>query len=117
VYDGVLVIGNVRLPVCEDAELGELLGAMGGRYAAGEMPAPPPKPAKATPPVRTSSTPPQVPPPNARGVRYSADPNVRMRQLLQQSEDLRKVGEDWRRFWFNDEPHHLTPERIHGGIF
>jgi hypothetical protein len=47
---------------------------------------------------------------------YSGDPNVRMQQLLYQSEDLRQIGQEWRRFWFNDQPGHLTPERIHGGI-
>jgi hypothetical protein len=39
-----------------------------------------------------------------------------MQQLLYQSEDLRQIGQEWRRFWFNDQPSHLTPERIHGGI-
>jgi hypothetical protein len=47
---------------------------------------------------------------------YSSDPNVRMQQLLYQSEDLREIKNEWRRFWFNDQPSHLTPERIHGGI-
>jgi len=48
---------------------------------------------------------------------YSSDPNVRMQQLLYQSEDLRQMHGEWRRFWFNDQPSHLTPERIHGGIY
>ena len=39
-----------------------------------------------------------------------------MDQLLNQSEDYRQIGEVWRRFWFNDMPSHMTPERIHGGI-
>ncbi len=47
---------------------------------------------------------------------YAADPAVRMNQLINQSEDQRQIGEFWRRFWFNDQPSHLTPERIHGGI-
>jgi hypothetical protein len=47
---------------------------------------------------------------------YSSEPTVRMQQLLYQSEDLRQIGQEWRRFWFNDQPSHLTPERIHGGI-
>ena len=47
---------------------------------------------------------------------YSSDPNIRMQQLLYQSEDLRQINNEWRRFWFNDQPSHLTPERIHGGI-
>ncbi len=47
---------------------------------------------------------------------YSSNPNTRMQQYLYQSEDLRQMEMDWRRFWFNDQPSHLTPERIHGGI-
>jgi len=47
---------------------------------------------------------------------YSSEPNRRMEQLLYQSEDLRQMGNEWRRFWFNDMPSHLTTERIHGGI-
>jgi hypothetical protein len=48
---------------------------------------------------------------------YSSDPNVRMQQLLYQSEDLRQMHGEWRRFWFNDQPSHLSPERVHGGIY
>ena len=47
---------------------------------------------------------------------YSSHPHERMEQLLYQSEDLRQIKGTWRRFWFNDQPSHLTPERIHGGI-
>jgi hypothetical protein len=47
---------------------------------------------------------------------YASDPVVRMDQLINQSEDYRQIGEFWRRFWFNDMPSHMTPERIHGGI-
>jgi hypothetical protein len=47
---------------------------------------------------------------------YASNPNTRMEQLLNQSEDYRQIGEFWRRFWFNDMPSHMTPERIHGGI-
>ena len=47
---------------------------------------------------------------------YSSQPDERMQQLLYQSEDLRQIKNEWRRFWFNDQPSHLTPERIHGGI-
>ena len=35
---------------------------------------------------------------------YSSEPTVRMQQLLYQSEDLRQIGQEWRRFWFNDPP-------------
>lgn len=47
---------------------------------------------------------------------YSSDPNIRMQQLLYQSEDLRQIENEWRRFWFNEMPSHMTTERIHGGI-
>jgi hypothetical protein len=49
-------------------------------------------------------------------VEYSTDPNARMEKLLQQSEDLRQIQKMWRRIWFNDQPSHLTPERVHGGV-
>ena len=48
---------------------------------------------------------------------YSADDNIRMEQLLYQSEDLRQIREEWRRFWFTDMPSHLTPQRVLGGIY
>jgi hypothetical protein len=47
---------------------------------------------------------------------YSSEPNVRIEQLLNNSEDLRQIGYEWRRIWFTDQPSHLTPERVHGGI-
>jgi hypothetical protein len=45
-----------------------------------------------------------------------SDPNTRMNSLLNQSEDLRQVRDEWRRFWLCEEPSHLTPERVDGGI-
>jgi hypothetical protein len=47
---------------------------------------------------------------------YSGDPVIRTDQLLNQSEDLRQLGKEWRRIWHNDMPSHMTPERVHGGI-
>ena len=47
---------------------------------------------------------------------YSSDPNRRMAELINNSEDLRQIANEWERIWFNDQPSHLTPERIHGGI-
>jgi hypothetical protein len=47
---------------------------------------------------------------------YSSDPNERTQQLLNQSEDLRQIRGEWNRFWLIDQPSHLTPYRIHGGI-
>jgi hypothetical protein len=47
---------------------------------------------------------------------YSSDPNRRVRELLNQSEDLRQIEYEWERIWFTDMPSHLTPERVDGGI-
>lgn len=47
---------------------------------------------------------------------YPSDPNQRMNALLNQSEDLRQAGADWRRIWFNDQPSNLTPARVSGAI-
>jgi hypothetical protein len=47
---------------------------------------------------------------------YSPDPTIRTEQLVFQSEDLRQIGREWRIFWMNDQPSHLTPEHLHGGI-
>lgn len=47
---------------------------------------------------------------------YTTDPNVRMEQLLRQSEDLRQMENEWRQFWLVDQPAHLMPVRVHGGI-
>ncbi len=53
------------------------------------------------------------------GLMYAntSNPNIRMQQLLRESEDLRQITNEWRHFWFKDKPAHLTPERIHGGIY
>ncbi len=47
---------------------------------------------------------------------YSSDPNRRMNELMNHSENLRQVESEWERWWMNDQPSHLTPERVHGGI-
>src|SRR5260370_23960428 len=47
---------------------------------------------------------------------YSSDPNRRMAELISNSEDLRQIEYEWERIWFTDEPSHMTPERVHGGI-
>jgi hypothetical protein len=55
----------------------------------------------------------------ANGGCFSAlgsDPNTRMAGLINQSEDLRQIRGEWQRIWFTDQPSHLTPERVHGGI-
>lgn len=47
---------------------------------------------------------------------YSPRPERRVQQLLFTSEDLRHVVEEWERFWFLDQPSHMSPVRVHGGI-
>ena len=47
---------------------------------------------------------------------YSPDPNERMQQMLNQSEDMRQMRKEWFRFWMVDQPSHLTPDRVHGGV-
>lgn len=46
----------------------------------------------------------------------SDDANRRMRELLNTSNDLRDIEREWESIWFTDQPSHLTPERVHGGI-
>jgi hypothetical protein len=47
---------------------------------------------------------------------YSADRTRRTEQLLFTSENLRMMVEEWERFWFIDQPDHMTPFRTHGGV-
>ena len=47
---------------------------------------------------------------------YSGDPVIRTRQLIFTSEDLRALLNEWERFWFLDQPSHMTPQRVHGGV-
>lgn len=48
--------------------------------------------------------------------RYAAFPPKRVEQLLVDSENMRQLGDEWERFWFLDQPSHLTPFRTHGGL-
>ncbi len=47
---------------------------------------------------------------------WSSDPNMRMEELLNVSEDLRQIQGEIRRFWMIDQPSHMTYYRVHGGI-
>jgi len=47
---------------------------------------------------------------------YSADPVRRTDQLIFTSEDLRALLNSWERIWFLDQPDHMTPQRVHGGV-
>jgi len=47
---------------------------------------------------------------------YSGDPARRTQQLIFTSENLRSVLDEWERIWFLDQPSHMSPYRMHGGI-
>ena len=47
---------------------------------------------------------------------YSSDPNRRIVELLNNSEDLRQIEYEWERIWSADQPSHLTRERVDGAI-
>jgi hypothetical protein len=47
---------------------------------------------------------------------YDANPDVRARQLIFSSENMRHIPETWERAWFLDVPDFMTPYRTHGGI-
>ena len=47
---------------------------------------------------------------------YSGDPAIRTRQLIYTSEDMRQIRQEWERLWFLDNPSHLSPTRVHGGV-
>jgi hypothetical protein len=47
---------------------------------------------------------------------YSGDPVRRTNQLIFSSEDLRAMLGTWERFWFLDQPDHMSPTRVHGGV-
>jgi hypothetical protein len=43
-------------------------------------------------------------------------PNRRVLELINQSEDLRQIELEVERFWMKDQPSHLTPDRVRGGV-
>jgi hypothetical protein len=47
---------------------------------------------------------------------YPSTPDRRMMVLINQSENLRQIEYEMERFWMVDQPSHLTPERVHGGV-
>jgi hypothetical protein len=47
---------------------------------------------------------------------YPNEPIPRVNAMLNTSEDLRQIELEWARFWFVDQPSHMTNERIHGGL-
>ncbi len=47
---------------------------------------------------------------------FSADRAHRTQQLIFTSEDFRAALKTWERFWFLDQPDHMSPELVHGGV-
>ena len=47
---------------------------------------------------------------------YPSTPDRRIMVLMNQSENLRQIEYEMERFWMVDQPSHLTPERVHGGV-
>lgn len=47
---------------------------------------------------------------------YSGDPARRTQQLIFTSEDFRAILDEWERIWFLDQPSHMKPFRVHGGV-
>ena len=47
---------------------------------------------------------------------YSERQDIRARQLIFHSEDLRHVPEIWERLWEMEMPDVATPYRVHGGV-
>jgi hypothetical protein len=47
---------------------------------------------------------------------YPSDPQERIAVLMNQSENLRQINYEIQRFWMVDQPSHLTPDRVHGGV-
>ncbi len=47
---------------------------------------------------------------------YSSSRDIRARQLIYHSEDLRHVPEIWERAWAMEMPDVATPYRVHGGV-
>jgi hypothetical protein len=47
---------------------------------------------------------------------YSGDPANRTRQLIFTSENFRQIINQWERIWFLDQPDHMSPDRVHGGV-
>ncbi len=47
---------------------------------------------------------------------YSGNRARRTQQMIFNSEDQRAILNYWERFWHLDQPDHMTPQRVHGGV-
>lgn len=111
VYGDSLVIGSVRMPEVAHLDV-QPANLFSGQYRSGKPmeTVQTPRSAELTCPVPTA-------PPGSRTSGNRECDRVRMDELLYQSEGVSKIKDPWRRFWFQSQPAHLTPERIHGGIY
>ena len=47
---------------------------------------------------------------------YSGNPQVRIKQEMYDSENMRQAEQEWDRFMMNDKPSSLTLDRLNGSI-
>ena len=47
---------------------------------------------------------------------FSGDRARRTQQLIFTSENQRQILNFWERFWHMDQPDHMAPQRVHGGV-
>ena len=47
---------------------------------------------------------------------YSGDPQVRVKQELYDSENMRQANKEWERLMMTDKPSSLTMDRLNGAI-
>jgi hypothetical protein len=47
---------------------------------------------------------------------WSANPDIRVKEMIYSSENYRQIPEIWERIWFLDMPDLETPYRVHGGV-
>lgn len=48
--------------------------------------------------------------------RHNSNPNIRVQELLVDSENLRQIQFEWQRFWLLDHPSTLTFDRVTGVV-
>ena len=52
-----------------------------------------------------------------RGIEATgAKPLDRTEEMLIANETLRELRDEWRKYWYLDQPSHMTYQRVHGGI-
>jgi hypothetical protein len=51
----------------------------------------------------------------SNNLHYSSEPNRRIRELLENSEDLKQIEREWERLWPTGQPSRVTPPRSRPG--